>query len=205
MMLIVNVHVARNKETVRSGRLHVENLTGISSREDFVVLMPRIVPDSFISGVPSNYSTSLDFAHVDGFAFVVLLSLSDPFSASPLLVSAISIPFSEADSEFPKDTFNILIMSPNLLSCGLWLAILITAVSPDLIPRQSCSAGYTLCSPPGATGSSTYDTSEGLLYLFLNILGTVQPPAPGSSPQPIDPNGPAKRQSATTTMCCKYT
>ena len=75
MMLIVTVHIARNNEIVRSGRLHVENLTGISSREDFMVLMLTIVPDSFVSGVPSNYCTYLDLARIDGFAFVVLPSL----------------------------------------------------------------------------------------------------------------------------------
>jgi hypothetical protein len=97
----------------------------------------------------------------------------------------------------------MLIMNLNLVSYTLWLAILTTALSSNLVPRQSCSAGYTLCSPPGATNSETYDLTEGLRYLFLNILGTVEPPAPGALPQSINPNGPAKRQTAT--MCCECT
>ena len=80
-----------------------------------------------------------------------------------------------------------------------------TVLSSNLVPRQSCSVGYTLCSPPGATGSNTYDTSSDLLQLYFNILDTVNPqaPAPGSAPQSVAPNGPAKRQSGTT-MCCRY-
>lgn len=97
-------------------------------------------------------------------------------------------------------------MNLTLVSCGLWLAIFTTTVlSSDLLPRQSCNAGYTLCSPPGATGSSTYDTGSNLLELYFNILDTVNPqaPAPGSAPQPVAPNGPAKRQSDAS-MCCRY-
>lgn len=115
---------------------------------------------------------------------------------------AIWIPHSR---KITKGRLPKVIMNPNLVSFSLWLAVLITAVSSNLVPRQSCSAGYTLCSPPGATSSETYDTSEGLQFLFLNILGTVELPAQGASPQPINPNGPAKRQAGTATMCCRYT
>lgn len=101
----------------------------------------------------------------------------------------------------------VLRMSPNLISRSLWLAMSITPViSSTLAPRQSCSPGYTLCSPPGATDSNKYDIGDGLLHLYSNILDTVNPPAPvpGVPPQPVDPNGPAKRQFGKT-MCCRYT
>ena len=97
-------------------------------------------------------------------------------------------------------------MGLNLLSHGLGLAMAINVVfSSNLVPRQSCSIGYTLCSPPGATGSSTYDIGDGLLHLYYNLLDTVNPqaPAPGASPTAANPNGPAKKQSANM-MCCKY-
>lgn len=95
-------------------------------------------------------------------------------------------------------------MGLNLLSRILFIAIFaIGSLSSNLAPRQTCSSGYSLCSPPGATGSSTYDIGDGLIHLYANLLDTVNPhaPAPGAQPQPVSPNGPAKRQSVNA-MCC---
>lgn len=106
---------------------------------------------------------------------------------------------------FGKRRIPVPNMSPAFLIINLLLATFITVVlSSNVVARQSCSSGYTLCSPPGATGSGIYDTGDGLVHLFFNILDTIKPQssAPSTGPQSINPNGPAKRQSVTT-MCCR--
>jgi hypothetical protein len=109
--------------------------------------------------------------------------------------------FVHASKQEPDHMFN---MDLNLLSRIILLAIFATCVlSSNLVPRQSCSSGYSLCSPPCATGSSTYDIGDGLVHLYSNLLRTVNPhaPAPGTQPTTVSPNGPAKRQSVNV-MCC---
>lgn len=144
---------------------------------------------------------------------VSVVSSTSPSHLFQLLVQLISpnnfqlpqsSPFRSSLRRAPPVSFPS--MAFNLLHCSLGLVIIINLVfSSNLIPRQSCSVGYTLCSPPGATGSSTYDIDGNLPHLYSNLVDTVntQGPARGAIPTPTNPNGPARRQTAST-ICCKF-
>ncbi|EXJ67506.1 uncharacterized protein A1O5_09519 [Cladophialophora psammophila CBS 110553] len=80
----------------------------------------------------------------------------------------------------------------------------------DLNPRQSCSSGYRLCSPDGASTRDVPEIGPGLARLYLNLIQTVNPqPAPvhivplgsGSAPAHRAREMPGSLCCAETTQC----
>jgi hypothetical protein len=67
-------------------------------------------------------------------------------------------------------------------SALMWLCLtsLCTCLA-DLDRRQSCSQGYYLCAPQGASSRDVPEIGPGLARLYLNLVETVNPqPAPAN-------------------------
>lgn len=74
--------------------------------------------------------------------------------------------------------------------------------------RQSCGAGYNVCSPPGTSAHDAGFLEAHLANLYMNLLSTVNP-QDGAHPQifhAADPKVPPLLQlnGLPEALCCKF-